>query len=77
MIITFSLIINILLVLLLIAGIVALVYLIIVLIRVNSILTRVEQIIIYAARVRGIIESWEALPKQVFGWAMDILPQFF
>lgn len=77
MIITLPLVIDTLLILLLIAGIVALVYITIVLVRVNRILDRIEQIVGYAARVRGIIESWEALPRQIFGWAIDAIPQFF
>jgi hypothetical protein len=76
MVITLSLVINILLILLLITGTVALVYLTLVLVRVNAILVRLEQVVDYAARLQGIIESWEALPKQIFGWAMDLLPQF-
>ena len=52
MVITLPFVIDILLILLLIAGTVALVYVTIVLVRVNMILGRLEQVVDYAARVQ-------------------------
>jgi hypothetical protein len=75
--ITLPLVIDVLLILLLTAGTVSLVYITIVLVRVNIILRRIDQVVGYTARIQGIIESWEALPKQIFGWALDVIPQFF
>ena len=59
-------IINILIILLTIAGIVALVYVTIVLVRINSLLERIEVLIGYASHVQRMLESWEAFPKMVF-----------
>ena len=59
-------IINILIILLTIAGIVALVYTTIVLVRVNSLLERIEVLIGYVSHIQRTLMSWEAFPKMVF-----------
>ena len=64
-----------LLILLALAGVVALVYLTIVLARINSLLGRIEVLIGYATHVQSMLESWEAFPKTVFNWVLEMIPE--
>ncbi len=64
-----------LLILLALAGVVTLVYLTIVLARINNLLGRIEVLIGYASHIQSMLESWEAFPKTVFNWVLEMIPE--
>lgn len=54
-------------------GCTALVYIIVILVRVNTLLGKVQNIVSYVERIQAILTAWESIPAFIFQFIKDAL----